>query len=222
MARPLINIRHTPASRGEPGASIHVERRNYSEEREPWRVFKQSLAIRFTSKRHRSWKTDQVPLDVQSGILSAIEARRTMVAAYSGLQSGIRQLLGAAIEHHAFSNAVPLWQQSDAELRKFAREVAADADLPIGDQDELVAMLFGAEDVLKKVEPLTHGCIEVREERDGTITMRSEVRNQRYCYTPAEVKSESTAFVGRVTRAMAILNRASAQLSAAEVSSRRG
>lgn len=213
MARPLLKPNvgresetETPAPR--PGW------RTYSQEREPWTVFKQSLAITFSPKRRRSWSPNELDPEVRSEILRAIEARQSIAAAYGDLHAGMRRLVEAASELKPFHDLPRPCQQPDPELRKLASYVAADAELPIRDQDALVAMLSRAETVVKKIKLLAHGFIDVREERSGSIAMKFQLWRQRRICKPADVEAEAQTVTAFAAEALEILQTACAKLEA--------
>lgn len=212
LARPLLKPYLGREPETEPDAT-RPSRRTHPQDREPWTRFKQSLAITFSPKR-RSWLREEPDADVRSEIQRAIEARRSIAAAYADLHTGMRRLVQAASELKPFRDLPRVSEQRDPELRKLASYVAADAELPIRDQDALVAMLSRAEVVIKRIKPLAHGCIELREERSGAIAMKFQLWRKRRNREPAKVEAEAQTVTAFAAEALEILRTACAKLEA--------
>lgn len=212
LARPLLKPYLGSETESEPDAT-RQSRRTRPQEREPWTRFKQSVAITFSPKR-QPWLREELDPEVRSEIQRGIEARRSIAAAYADLHTGMRRLVQAASELKPFRDLPRANEQRDTELRKLASYVAADAELPIRDQDALVAMLSRAEVVVKRIKLLAHGCIDVREERSGSIAMKFQLWRQRRNCEPADVEAEAQTVTAFAAEGLEILRTACAKLEA--------
>lgn len=189
--------------------------RRFSEDREPWRVFKSSLAIGFHSKARGSWQPEKLAPEVRASILSAIEARRSIAASNAFLHTGMRRFLRAANEQTLGQTTPPIWKQTPSDIRKLTREVVDQADLDSRDKTALAAMLSKVDAAMPRIELLAHGLIKVVEEKSWSIMMEFSLPRQRGNWTPDDVEAEALEFAPLAADALEMFDRVSEQLERA-------
>ena len=168
----MARIEKSSVFRTEPKSS------GFSKFGEPWRTFKSSLAIRFSSKLQRPWNPENLNVEMRSQIVRAIEARQLLTAAYMEFHTAVRELVVAASAFPRFRLDSPAFTHPDSEVRKAAIRIALEAG-PLATQRQELAKLFERfEDVAGDLDLLVNGFLNVREGRSHEISMTFSLDRQ--------------------------------------------
>ena len=180
------------------------EPRSWSEQREPWRVLKSSVAISFSSGRRRKWRPEALTPEVRSQVIEALEARLSIRAAQTELRRALGELVEAASMVPKFRLAGPVWMQPTAELRRAAKRIIWEAEPLTARRQELGALLMRIEAFADEIDLLANGFLEVREKWSGKISMRFAL-GRRLTLSPAEVKAKAAPIRSFVLEAVEML-----------------
>jgi hypothetical protein len=165
---------------------------DYSLDREPWRAFRSSLAVQFTSRRRGGWSADQLTDQAKAEIISGLEARSAIIRSYSRIQSLVRDLVAkAGFSRQSAQRAGP-YSAGTKEVLDYARSLRA-GDPTLKNLFDRVEATAAANDLIVR------GFVEVREERSGAILFRLQQGGKRQWLTSSElrVKAVSLEFLSR-------------------------
>ena len=163
----------------------------YSLEREPWRALRSSHAIRFSTKRRKSWSPEEITGAVKAEIIAGLEARRSIVRSYAGLKAGLLNVVYDLKRSSGESQIYDDAQQNDDDVFARARDAIAIAGSLAQQRGVLNELIDYLEADSKRLGLLVHGFAKVREERSGTIRFIFELWGKRQSFTCAELENEA-------------------------------
>jgi hypothetical protein len=158
----------------------------HSLEREPWRAFKSSLAVEFTSRKRGGWSADRLSEDKQAEILSALEARIAIVRNYSRIRSALRDFLESA---GALPPPADRFRSTDTEQFAYAKKVIARNRLFLAQASMIQELIDQVEELSDQVHLVVHGFVEVREDKTGDIRYFFSIRGKRQALTCPDLKA---------------------------------
>ena len=184
----------------------------YSLDREPWRAFRSSLAVQFTSCKSGGWSADDLSAQARAEIISGLEARSAIIRRYSRIQSAVRDLVRKAGFSTSRGDRRGAYVASNEEILIYARKLAAD-DVRLAANRQMFGHLFDRVEVTAKAASLiVHGFVEVREEKSGAILFRFNQWGKRQSCSSEKLRAEAIAFDALAKDAERLLAATSAQL----------
>lgn len=134
-------------------------------EREPWRFFRSSIAVRFTTRRRRKWSPEALEPETRGEIALGLEAHNGIKRRFSDIDSAFFDLL------YDFGTPTAGFGGKVASVRELTLAAG-----PLSAQRTQVMRLTGQLDgIIDDLLLLVHGLLEVREERSGEIRFRFEL-----------------------------------------------
>ncbi len=184
----------------------------YSIDREPWRAFRSSLAVEFTSRRSHRWCPDQLSEHVKAEILTGLEARSAIIRSFSRIQSMVRDAV--ANEKFAASHGDRLspYRADDKEVFDYARKLAGVGGPRSAHGDMLTDLFDRLEVAFDAVRLIVHGFVEVREERSGKVLFRVKQWGRRHTFTTQQLQAQAISLELLAGNVASSLLTASAQL----------
>jgi hypothetical protein len=172
---------------------------DYSLDREPWRAFRSSLAVQFTSRRRGGWSADQLTDQAKAEIISGLEARSAIIRSYSRIQSLVRDLVAKAGFSRQSAQRAGTYSAGTKEVLDYARSLAGDGGLLAAGGPALKNLFDRVEATASAADLIVRGFVEVREERSGAILFRLQQGGKRQSLTSSElkVKAVSLEFLSR-------------------------
>jgi hypothetical protein len=137
----------------------------YSLDREPWRAFRSSLAVEFTSRRLGGCSADQLSDQAKAEIISGLEARSAIISRYARIQSLLRDFVANA---------------------GFSTRVGAERGAYCAGRKEVLSYADAAEFIM-------HGFVEVREETTGAVCFRIRQWGRRQSFTSKDLNARAVA-----------------------------
>ena len=179
--------------RPSPGDARLPEVARFSPEREPWRVFRSSLAVQFTSERTPNWSAADISQASRHEIIAALEARMSIVRSYSSINSGLWDLVDKARSSGDYAKLCVRAGSGSSELLAAMRRLLA-VHGPLSSQGTTLSEWVSRIEALgDRLEPVIHGFAEVREEKSGEIRFWFELGRRRQALTHDQLEAEAEA-----------------------------
>lgn len=180
--------------------------------REPWRAFRPSLAVQFTSRKRGGWCADSLSDDARAEILAGLEARSVIISRYSAIQSAMRDFAAKAGFSRAEGVLRPTYGAPTEDVLRFVKRLAS-GDARLCAHREVLELLVDRFAVAKETaEPVVRGFVEVREEKSGAITFRFNQAAKVQSFTSDELEKAAAALELLAVRAKSRLGMAGALL----------
>lgn len=177
----------------EAGRDTHEPPLRYSLDREPWRAFRPSLAVQFTSRRRGGWSADRLSDRAKAEILSGLEARSAIISRYARIQSLVRDLVANAGYSTSFGGEPAAYSASREKALRYARKLTTGD----GPQSVCPQMLNGLFDRIEETAPtaefVTSGFVKVHEEKNGAICFRIQQWGRRQSFKSEDLRALAVA-----------------------------
>ena len=142
-------------------------------------MFQSSLAVQFTSRKRGGWSPDRLSEETKAEIISALEARTTIIRRFSQIRSALFDFVEVAGQQFGLS---------DSEKFDAARSLVGADALLSPNAPEVCALIDTVEELSEKLSCLVHGFVEVREERSGEMSYRFTLGRSGHVFTCAELR----------------------------------
>jgi hypothetical protein len=179
---------------------------------EPWRAFRSSLAIQFTSRKPGGWSPDTISDDTKAEIIDGLEARSAIVRSYSSTLSTMRDLVAKAGLVSQVGDQCHYFGASMRELSVRIRQLESEAGPLAANRQLLQSSLDRFEAAAEALNLVVHGFVEVREERSGSIVFRFNQWSKRQSYSSRELEAKAISLELLATQAKGRLAIAHASL----------
>lgn len=145
---------------------------DHSLDREPWRAFRPSLAVRFTSRKRGGWCAESLSDEARAEIVAGLEARSVIISTYSAIQSTMRDFAAKAGFSRADGSPRGTYSAPTQDVLSFVKRLASsDARLRVHREAlELLVDRFAA--AAEEASLAVRGFVEVREEKSGSMAFR--------------------------------------------------
>lgn len=164
---------------------------NYSSEREPWRLLRSSMTVRFSWWRRRNWSPDQLTQSAKEEIRSALETRGSILRSYSDLHSALFDLVCKARTLPTYAQFDDFGTWTNIEVVRSVRSLV-EADGPLSPArvplNEIIERIEAASEAL---DLIVHGFVDVTEKKCGQFLFTFTLWGKRQSLTHAQLRSEA-------------------------------
>jgi hypothetical protein len=157
--------------------------------REPWTVFQNSLAVQFISRRRATWAPETLSPDLEEEVLTALGMRNLIRRRYAEIDSilfDVRRAAGGPSDWPP--KQLTRTQEWLADLRALAATPVTVAE----DREGILTLATRLAQLSELLALVTHGFVQVREDRAGDVTFHFELGRMRRVFTAVELRAAAS------------------------------
>lgn len=184
----------------------------YSLDREPWRLFRSSLAVEFTPGGRGRWSADDLSDETKAEIIIGLEARSSIISSYARIQSVVRDFARKAGYPARSGGRRGAYIADNNDVFAYAKSVTRDSGT-VSEGDKAIDVLFNRIEVTRDVsELIAYGFVSVREEATGSTLFRFQRWRNRQVFTSKDLETLALALTALSREAESRLADAAVQL----------